>query len=123
MIEPIGVHAVFEGVENLGAAKNEMGVEFKGGESEETFTEISFTGSECSLKEKTFKMKGSAIGTSGPTTESPQTNKSSGATMVFTPKNEMQKLKFGVESAELSLIVAVTGSGGGGHPVSVTTAT
>jgi hypothetical protein len=124
--EPIVGSATFEGVEGLEGPKEEanaMGVEFRGSGAEETFAETTFTGAECSLKEKTSKIKGSLIGTSGPTTESAQNNKSSGATIVLTPKNSMQKLKFGVEAAELTLIITPFGSGGPGGPISVTTST
>jgi hypothetical protein len=120
--EPIVAEATVEGVEELGAAKNEMGQEFKGSGAEETFAEITFEGAECSLKGKTFKVKGSAIGTSGPTTESSQTNKWGGATLVFTPKNNMQKLKLGVETAEFTNIVTPT-MGTTGDPISTTTFT
>src|ERR1043166_2928465 len=88
--EPLEANANFEGVEKLGAAENEMGVEFKGAGAEEAIGSITYEGAECSAKGKTFNVKGSAVGTSGPTTESPQTNKYSGATIVFTPKNNMQ---------------------------------
>jgi hypothetical protein len=106
--EPIEPKTTFEGVEGLGAGANEMGVEYKGSGAEETFAEIEFKNKEkegCALNGKTFKVKGSLIGTSGPTTESSQTNKSAGATIVISPKKEMQKLKLGVEPAELSFIV------------------
>jgi hypothetical protein len=43
-----------------------------------------------------------------PTTESSPTNHWSGATVVFTPEKEMQKLKLGVEVAEFSTIVTQT---------------
>ena len=119
--EPLVAAATFAGAEKLGAGENEMGVEFVGEGMEETFAEIVFEGAECSSKGKAFKVKGSAIGTSGPTTESSQTNKYSGATIVFTPKNGMQKLKVGVEPAEVTMIV--TPQTPGGNPVSITTTT
>ena len=97
-----------------------MGGEVKGSGAEETFTEITYTGAECSLKGKTFKVKGSAIATSGPTTESGQTGKSTGATAVYTPKNSMQKLKLGIETAEFT---AIATSLAGGTPLSGTTVT
>jgi hypothetical protein len=120
--EPIEANAKVNGVEGLGAGANEMGLELKGSGAEETFAEITYEGAECSLKGKTFKVKGSVICTSGPTTESPQTNKSSGATWVFTPKKEMQKLKFGVEVAEFSMIVTLKNAISK-TPISVTTTT
>jgi hypothetical protein len=106
--EPIEAKVTGEAVEGLGEKANEMGLELKGSGAEETFAEITFEGAECGLKGKTFKVKGSVIGTSGPTTESSQTNHWSGATAVYTPKKEMQKLKLGVEAAELSLITTAT---------------
>jgi hypothetical protein len=121
--QPIRPEATFFGVEGLGAGANEMGVEFVGSKAEETFAEITLEGAECASKGKTFKVKGSVIGTSGPTTESSQTNKYSGATIVFTPKKEMEKLKVGVESAEVEVIVTPTGTGGGAHPIPITTTT
>jgi hypothetical protein len=126
--EPIVAEATFEGVEKLGAGKNEMGLEFKGKGAEETYAEIEFKnkGAEaCSLNAKKFPVKGSAVGTSGPTTESSQTNEWSGSTLVFTPKSEMQKLKFGPEPAELTSIVTprMASDCGGGNAISATTVT
>jgi hypothetical protein len=106
--QPIQATVTGEAVEKLGAAENEMGVELKGHGEGETFAEITFEGAECSLKGKTFKITGSVIGTSGPTTASSQTNHWSGATAVYTPEKEMQKLKLGVEKAEFSLITTAT---------------
>jgi hypothetical protein len=121
--EPIVSNATFEAVEKLGKpAENEMGIELKGSGAEETFAEITFEGPECALKGKTFKVKGSVIGTSGPTTESSQTNHWSGATVVFTPKKEMQKLKLGAEPAEFETIVTQS-MAGGGNPITATTCT
>ena len=65
--EPIESSASVVGVEKLGAFENEMGVELKGTGKEETLAEISFLGAECALKGQTFNVKGSVIGTSGPT--------------------------------------------------------
>jgi hypothetical protein len=106
--DPVESNATAEAVEGLGPAANEMGVELKGSGAEETFASITFDGNECALKEKTFRVKGSLIATSGPATESSQTNHWSGATAVFTPKKEMQKLKLEIENAEFSTIVTPT---------------
>ncbi len=76
--EPILGEATFEGVEELGTEKNEMGQEFKGKGAEETWGEITFEGGECALKGEAFKLKGSAIATSEPGTESAQTNQFAG---------------------------------------------
>ena len=74
-------------------------------------------------KGKSFKVKGTAIATSGPTTEtSPQTNKWAGATLVFIPEEgKMQNLKLGVNTAEFTNIV--TPSMNGGNPIAATTFT
>jgi hypothetical protein len=119
--EPIVSNATFEGVEGLGTEANTMGIEFRGEGAEETFAEITFTGAECALKEKTFKLKGSMIATSGPGTEASQNNKWAGATWVFTPKKEMQKVKLGVEAAEFHSIVTPTMDIG--NPIAATTTT
>ncbi|MGB7686023.1 MAG: hypothetical protein WBL45_09615 [Solirubrobacterales bacterium] len=123
--EPIVAEATFVGTEGLGAAKNEMGQNFVGKGKEETFAEIQFTNKseaeKCSLDKKIFPVKGSAIGTSGPTTKSPQTNKHSGATLVFSPENGMEKLFLGPNAAEFTSIVTPTMSGG--NPITLTTTT
>jgi hypothetical protein len=106
--EPVESNATAEAVEGLGPEANTMGVELKGEGPEETFASITFDGPECSLKEKTFKVKGSLIATSGPTTESSQKEHWSGATAVFSPAKEMQKLKVGVEASEFTTIVTPT---------------
>jgi hypothetical protein len=124
--EPIVAAANFQGVEGLEGPKGEknaMGVEFIGAGAEESFGEISFQGAECSLKGKTGNVKGKAYGTSGPTTESAQENKSSGATIVFTPKFKMEEMKFGTSTAEVNLIVTPTGTGAEPRPISITTPT
>jgi hypothetical protein len=106
--EPIVSEANVEGVEKLGAKEEDMGLNFVGKGAEEAFAPITFEnkGAEkCALAGKTFTVKGSAIGTNGPGTEASQKNTESGATLVFTPKEEMQKLKLGPETAEFSTIV------------------
>jgi hypothetical protein len=128
--EPITADANFEGVEGLDGPKEAekgkaMGVRFTGANGEETFGSIEFKnkGAEkCGANGKSFAVKGSAIGTSGPTTESSQINKSSGATIVFTPQFKMQEMKLGSESAEVSMIATPKGAGGG-PPISITTVT
>lgn len=126
--EPIVVSTTFYGVEGLEGPKGEknaMGVEYKGAGEEETFANITFQnkGAEaCSLHEKTFPVRGSLIGTSGPTTESAQEGKATSATIVVTPKFKMQTLKLGTNAAEFSVIVVPT-MANGGNPISVTTTT
>jgi hypothetical protein len=124
--EPIiagaSIHGV-EGMEGPKGEKNAMGIEFVGHKPEETFTEIEFInkGAEaCSLNGKKFPVKGSVVATSGPTTESPQENKESGATLVF---NKMNTLKFGPEPAEFHGIFTSTMKETGGNPIALTTTT
>jgi hypothetical protein len=128
--EPIVTNTSFHGVEGLEGPKSEsnaMGVEYIGTGPEETFAEIQFEnkGAEsCSLNGIQVKVKGKVYGTSGPTTESVQTNKSSGATIAFTPKFKMQELKMGKDPAEFTLIATPLGPGGiEAKPISITTAT
>jgi hypothetical protein len=124
--EPIVSMATFEAVEGLTGPKaeaNAMGMKFKGEGTEETFAEIEFKnkGTEkCSLNEKKFKVKGSVIATSGPTTESKQDNKWSGATQVFTPKFSMESLKLGENAAEFSTILTPS-MASAGNPIAGTT--
>ncbi|MGB7686547.1 MAG: hypothetical protein WBL45_12295 [Solirubrobacterales bacterium] len=126
--EPIVISTTFYGVEGLEGPKGEknaMGVEYKGAGAEETFTELEFKnkGAEaCSANGKKAPVKGSLIGTSGPTTESEQETKATSATIAITPKNKMQTLKLGTSPAEFSVIVVPT-MAGGGNPISVTTTT
>jgi hypothetical protein len=127
--EPItsnaNIHAV-EGMEGPKAEKNAMGIEFIGSGAEETFAEVEFKnkGAEaCSLNAKKFPIKGKVVATSGPTTESAQNNKHSGATLVFTPKFKMQTLKLGPNEATFETIGTATMAGAGGNPISLTTTT
>jgi hypothetical protein len=121
--EPIMAQATFEGAEKLGPGKSEMGLEFLQKEGK-PFAEITFGGAECAVKSKTFNVTGSAIGTSGPTTESSQTNEWSGSTLMFTPKSKMQKLKLGPENAEFtSIATPEMASECGGNAISATTVT
>ncbi len=126
--EPLIAKANFYGVEGLvgpKGEKNAMGVEYKGAGPEELFAELEFKnngGEACSLNGKKFPVKGSVIGTAGPTTESAQENKESGTTIAITPKNNMQTLKLGPNPAEFS-VIAVPKMAGGGNPISITTTT
>src|ERR1043166_4727115 len=119
--EPIIAEATFEGAEKLGAGKNEMGLGFNGKGAEETWAELTYEGGECGLNGKTFKLKGSAIATSGPGTESAQTNQFAGSTLVFTSKNSMQNLKLGAEPAQFNTIATLAMSGVGNNPIAFTT--
>jgi hypothetical protein len=125
--EPIVVKATVHGVEGMEGPKGEknaMGGEIVGSGVEETFAVIEFKnkGAEaCSLNAKSFPVKGRMIATNGPTTESKQDNKHSGATLVLTPKFKMQTLKLGPNPAELSAIATPTTASG--SPVALTTTT
>jgi hypothetical protein len=111
--EPIKVTSNVEGVEGLGAGKNEMGLEFKPKEGE-VFAEIIIEG--CFLK-GTFKVTGTAIGTGTPA----PTEKHSGTTNVFTNAMTKETLKLAGNPAEISSSTTVTTTGG--SPVALTTAT
>jgi hypothetical protein len=114
IVAEVTVHAV-EGLEGPKGEKNAMGGEVIGSGEKETFTEIEYLnkGAEaCSLNKKVFPVKGKLIATGGPTTESSQENKESGATAVYTPKFKMEELEFGGKPAELTLITTVKMAGG-----------
>jgi hypothetical protein len=128
--EPIVAEANVEGVEGLVGPKAEekaMGLEFKGKGAEETFATIEFKDKEkeeCSVKNQKFPVKGSAIGTSGPTAAAVQNNRNGGSTLAFTGEFEMEKLKLGtVETATFTSIVTPFMSGEPTKPVSTTTLT
>jgi hypothetical protein len=111
-----------EGMEGPKGEKNAMGGEVIGEGAEETFAVLEYKnkGAEtCGLNGVVAKVKGKLVATNGPTTESAQENKESGATAVYTPKFKMQTLKVGKEVAELSLITTVKMEGG--NPISATT--
>ncbi len=112
--EPIKVTSNVEGVEGLGAGKNEMGLEFKPAVGE-TFAEIVLEG--C-FAAGTYKVTGTAIGTGTPA----PTEKHSGATNVFTNAMTKETLKLAGNPAEISSSTTVT-TKTGGSPVALTTAT
>lgn len=112
--EPITVKSSVEGVEGLGAGKNEMGLEFKPSEGE-TFAEITLTS--C-IFAGTFKVTGTAIGTGNPA----PTAKHSGTTNVFTNAMTKETLKMAGAAAEISSATTVT-TKTGGSPVALTTTT
>ena len=118
VVEPIVAKVEMNGVDKLGAGETEMGLEIKGIGAEETFTEMTFTEAECTLKGTTVKLKGSAIGTG----KVAQGKKHAGATMVFSPENGMQKLKFGTSEATVTSTVTVTNATSK-TPISPTTTT
>jgi hypothetical protein len=126
--EPVVANAAVHGVEGMEGPKGEknaMGLEFVGAGPEETFVEFEFkngAGGFCSLKGPKIPIKGRVVATSGPTTESAQANKESGATLAFTPKFKMQTLKLGGFSADFQALLTST-MAGGGNPISLTTTT
>jgi hypothetical protein len=112
--EPITVKSNVEGVEGLGAGKNEMGLEFKPSEGE-IFSSVVIEG--CFLA-GTYNTTGTAIGTGTPA----PTAKHSGATNVFTNAMTKETLKLAGNPAEVSSTTTVNMSGGG-NPVALTTTT
>jgi hypothetical protein len=130
--EPIVTSATFEGVEALGANKNEMGVEFKGSGAGGAFAELLFenSGGTCSLLNggKAFLVLGSAIATGN--TPAP-TDQHSGATSKYIPNKEvepkeaeeMQTLEIGTNKKQYFTAEFTTTMAGGGNPISLTTLT
>jgi hypothetical protein len=114
---PITTKAVFEGVEGLGAGKNEMGVEFKPSAGE-IFTTITLEGAECALKGKPLEVKGTAIGTGAPAA----TAKQAGSTLVFTNAMTKETLSIGGKAAEFESTTTVRMKGKEG-PIALTTTT
>jgi pectate lyase len=112
--EPITVKSNVEGVEGLGAGKNEMGLEFKPTEGE-VFNEITIEG--CFIA-GTFKTTGTAIGTGSPA----PTEKFSGTTNIFTNAMTKETLKLAGNPAELSSSATVQGASGT-DPVALETTT
>src|ERR1043166_4096070 len=84
--EPIEITGSSITVENLGAGKTDMGVQFKP-KAEKPFGEVTLEGTECALKGKSFPLEGTMIATGS--RGSTEAVASSGATLVFT--NEMTK--------------------------------
>jgi hypothetical protein len=111
--EPITVTSNVEGVEGLGAGKNEMGLEFK--PTGEHFATVTL---ESCFIAGTFNTDGTAIATGTPS----NTAKWSGATSVFTAAMTKETLKLAGNPAEVESTTTVT-KAGGGNPVALTTAT
>jgi hypothetical protein len=101
--EPIVVAGEAEGVEELGAGKNEMGLEVKPAGGGKTFVTLTFEGAECALKEIAFEVQGTAIATGAPE----PTAKHSGATAVFTNAMTKETLSIGGKAAEFSASTTV----------------
>jgi hypothetical protein len=92
--EPIETIALFEGVEELGAGKKEMGLEFKPENAAEPFAALTLEnkGAEsCALNGKKLEVFGSAIATGMPA----PTEAHSGATSMYETEKEMQTLEVG----------------------------
>ena len=112
--EPITLEVEAEGVEELGAGKNEMGIEFRPSAGE-TFAEFTIEG--CALA-GTFKITGTAIATGTPA----PTEKHGGATKRFTSAMTKETLKLAGNPAEFESAITVR-MAGGGNPISFTTVT
>jgi hypothetical protein len=111
--EPIEVSSNVEGVEGLGAGKNEMGLEFK--PTGAHFATITLEG--CFIA-GTFNVDGTAIATGTPS----NTAKHTGATSIFTEAMTKETLKLAGNAASVSSSSTVTMSGGG-NPIALTTVT
>jgi len=112
------VHGV-EGMEGPNKEANAMGLEFIGSGANETFTEVTFRGASCAVKDTTFPIKGKVIATGG---TAKQDSKHSGATLVFTNANAMEELTLGGKTSTFTLTATAT-MAGGGSPISATTTT
>jgi hypothetical protein len=120
--EPIEVAAEGEGVEELGAGKNEMGGEIKPAGGGKTFISITLEGPECALKGTAFNVEGTAIVTGTPL----PAEKHSGSTGVLTNAMTKETLKIGGKPAEISAVVTARMApveGKEQNPVSATTST
>lgn len=118
--EPITVKATYEGVEGIGAGKEEMGIELKPTEGS-SFTSLEFKdkGAEkCSLAGKAFTVHGAAIATGSPAPNSKHT----GSTANLTDERTTSLLALGGASAGFSMQSTVLMSGFG-NPMALTTVT
>jgi hypothetical protein len=101
--EPIIVKAFVESKTNLGAGKNEMGLELTPDPVKTPFAELEYLnkGAEaCALNKQKFNVEGSAIGTGS--VGSTEAVKESGGTLVFGPDN---KLTLGGKPANFTAVV------------------
>lgn len=115
--EPIEVSSNVEGVEGLGAGKNEMGLEFK--PTGEHFATLKIEG--C-LVAGTFNVDGTAIATGTPA----PTEKFTGATSIFTNAMTKETLKLAGNVAEIessSTVRMAPVEGKQQNPISLTTVT
>lgn len=112
--EPIEFKLNGEGVEGLGAGKNEMGIELKPTEGE-VFSEFTIEG--CFLS-GTYKITGTAVAVGTPSA----TEKHSGATFLLTKARTKETLKLAGNPAEISSAKTIR-MAFGGNPISFTTTT
>jgi hypothetical protein len=115
--EPITVSSSIEGVEGLGAGKNEMGLEFK--PTGEHFASLVIEG--CIIK-GTFNVDGTAIATGTPA----PTEKFTGATSIFTNAMTKETLKLAGNPAEVessSTVRMAPVEGKEQNPIALTTVT
>jgi hypothetical protein len=93
VVKPITVSSKFKGVDGLANPKGGMGLEFEA-DTNGIFSEFTIedngTG-KCALKGQKIQVVGTAIATGAPKNEA--TVKHSGATVKFSPLEEMQKLE------------------------------
>lgn len=111
--EPIAVSSNVEGVEGLGAGKNEMGLEFK--PTGAHFASVTLEG--CFIA-GTYNTDGTAIATGTPS----NTAKWSGATSIFTAAMTKETLKLAGNPAEVESTTTVTRTSNA-NPVALTTVT
>jgi hypothetical protein len=111
--EPIEISSNVEGVEGLGAGKNEMGLEFR--PTGAHFASLMIEG--CFIA-GTYNLDGPAIATGTPS----NTGQWSGATSIFTNAMTKETVKLAGNAAEIEGSITVTMQGGG-NPISLTTVT
>lgn len=115
--EPIEVSSSVEGVEGLGAGKNEMGLEFK--PTGEHFAQLKLEG--C-IAAGTYNTDGTAIATGTPSAS----GKFTGATSIFTEAMTKETLKLAGNAASVSSSSTVRMAPVGGvqqNPIALTTVT
>jgi hypothetical protein len=120
-IKPVEVSATGEGLEELGAGKNEMGGELRP-PSGKIFVTITLEGESCALKGKPLEVEGTAIATSTPAPTAVHT----GTTAILTNAMTKETLKIGGKPAEISASTTVRRApveGKEQNPISSTTVT
>lgn len=119
LMQPIEFDARFEGVEGLGAAANEMGVEFRPTEGTNKFGTITLLN--CAAA-GAYPITGTAISTGTP----PPAGKFSGATWTFTEAMTFETLKVGGKPTKLNSPMTMRMKPVGGvqqNPIALTTVT